>query len=131
MNYHSIEKTTRSSQKAAESELGVGCSSLLHLLLYDPIRSIAIDVMHNHFLGTGKHVFNLFISDNLISKEELVEIDNNSEPFIVPNNIGRLPTHISSNQGSFTAAPSDHYQGWLLYICAHMQYSLKSYFKHF
>ena len=131
MNYHSIEKTTRSSQKAAESELGVGFNSLLHLLLYDPIRSIAIDVMHNLFLGTGKHVFNLWISDNLISKEELIEIDNNSKPFIVPNNIGRLPTHVCSNHGSFTAAPSDHYQGWLLYICAHMQYSLKSYFKHF
>ena len=72
--------------------------------------------MHNLFLGTGKHVFNLWISDNLISKEELVEIDNNSEPFIVPNNIGRLPTHISSNHGSFTAASSNHYQGWLLYV---------------
>ena len=59
-NCHQILKqVTKSAVSKAEAEYGCCFSALLWLDYYDPIRFVAIDIMHNLYLGTAKHFFNL------------------------------------------------------------------------
>ena len=52
-----LKQTTKTAQNSAESQYGVRYSVLLELPYFDPVECTAIDIMHNLFLGTGKHVF--------------------------------------------------------------------------
>ena len=90
--------------------------------------------MHNLYLGTGKHAFRVWVSQNILTNEHLVEIDRKARCFQVPAGVGRLPTNISSNYGGFKAdqwrtwitvyspvllkdtLPNDHLQCWLLFV---------------
>ena len=60
--------------------------------------------MHNLFLGTGKHVFKLWIKLGILDSKKLDEIDDKVSKLKVPNSIGRLPINIASNYGGFKAA---------------------------
>ena len=62
-------------------------SVLLELSYFDPIEYTAIDVMHNLFLGTGKHVFSVWIETGILSKTSLKSIDKNLKLFEVPNDV--------------------------------------------
>lgn len=69
-NFEKIKKeVTKTSIRNAESNLGVRFSTLLHLPYFDPIRLVAVDIMHNLLLGTGKHVFQLWIDLGLLKKK--------------------------------------------------------------
>ena len=57
--------------------------------------------MHNLYLGTGK-MFKVWVKQKLLSDEALIE--NRAKHFIVPYDIGRLPSNISSRHGGFTAS---------------------------
>ena len=127
---------TKSAVRLKESELGVRPCALLNLPNYDPIQFVAIDIMHNLFLGTAKHMFSVWVDMGLLSKPTLQLIDQMASKFVVPGNIGRLPVNISSNYSSFKAAqwsswtliyspvvlknilPDNHYSCWLLYVRA-------------
>ena len=37
--------------------------------------------MHNLYLGTGKHAFKVWISENVLTKDNLAEIDRKVRPF--------------------------------------------------
>ena len=87
-----------------ESEFGVRYSVLLSLPYFDPVRYTVVDIMHNIFLGTGKHVFKLWIKSGNLDSHKLDEIDNKANKLKVPNSIGRLPINIASNYGGFQAA---------------------------
>lgn len=97
-----------------ESKYGVRYS-LLSLPYFDPVRFSAIDTMHNLYLGTGKHAFRVWVSQNILTKENIEEIDKKCRCFQVPAGVGRLPINISSNYGGFKA---DHLQCWLLFVRA-------------
>ena len=67
--------------------------------------------MHNLFLGTGKHVFSVWIETGILTKTNLKNI----KLFKVPNDVGRLPSQISSSYGSFTA---NQWKNWIcVYSC--------------
>ena len=70
---------------------------------FDPVRHTIIDVMHNLFLGTGKHMFKFWVEKDFLTKEKLAEIETRISHFPVSSQVGRLPSHISSQYGSFTA----------------------------
>ena len=109
---------------------------LLNLPYFDAIRFTAMDIMHNLFLGTGKKMFELWIENNLLTKESIEEIESRISLFNVPTGVGRLPSRIASRHGSFTAKqwknriliysvavlkgvlPSNHMGCWLLYVRA-------------
>ena len=59
--------------------------------------------MHNLFLGTAKHIFTIWIETGL-TKDKLSLINDTILHFVVPNNIGRVPSNIASNYLSFKAA---------------------------
>ena len=127
---------TKTGRQEKESELGCRYSVLLKLNYFDPIRYTVIDIMHNLYLGTGKHMFKVWLSLKLLGSNELKTIDKALRDFVVPNSIGRLPTNIESNYGGFKAAqwrfwitvfspvvlksvlPPEHYRCWLLYVRA-------------
>jgi len=128
-----LKETTKTGQKAKESQLGVRYSVLMELPYFDPIQFTAIDTMHNIFLGTGKHVFDVWLEKNILTKQNLVEIGKWINQFHVPGDLGRLPSSLSSSYGSFTAnqwkhwitiysavilkniLPSEHYHCWQLF----------------
>ena len=75
--------------------------------------------MHNIFLGTSKYVFKLWISEGHLSKQQLHQIEERLAKMVVPPNMGRLPTNITFNYGSFTA------QQWKNWTLVYSLYALK------
>lgn len=105
---------TKTAIQQAESKYGVRYSALLSLPYFDPITFTAIDVMHNLFLGTGKHLIDLWISRDILDRDKLLQIESLVNKFTVPSDIGRLPTNISSGYGGFTA---NQWRSWItIYI---------------
>lgn len=131
-----IKQVTKTGIESAESKHGVRYSILLALPYFDPTRFTAIDSMHNLFLGTGKHIFSLWVERSVLTKPSLNEIDAKAKLFCVPAGIGRLPSSISSCYGAFTASqwknwitlyspvllkefvPREHFRCWLLFVRA-------------
>ena len=131
-----LQETTKSGMRKMESKYGLRYSVLLDLPYFDPVRFTAIDTMHNLYLGTGKHAFKVWVNLNVLSSENLAEIDRKARLFQVPAGVGRLPINISSNYGGFKAdqwrtwitvyspvllkgiLPNDHLQCWLIFVRA-------------
>ena len=62
------------------------------------------------YLGTEKNVFKLWVSSDLLTKNDLTTIDEIIKSFILPNYNGRLPINISSNYGGYAAS---QWQSWI------------------
>ena len=63
-----LKQTTKTAQQTAETQYGLWYSALLQLPYFDPIEYTTIDIMHNMFLGTGKHVFSVWIETNTLTR---------------------------------------------------------------
>ena len=129
-----LHENTKTGIRKKESEFGVRYSVLLSLPYFDPVRYTVVDVMHNVFLGTGKHMFKVWLKLEILTKNDLEEIEKRSSEFQVPYSIGRLPTNIASNYGGFKATqwqtwitlyspvvlkgiiPDNHLQCWLIFV---------------
>lgn len=46
--------------------------------------------MHNLYLGSGKHAFEVWFEKDLITKKDLVKLDEQMKLFTTPCNAGRL-----------------------------------------
>ena len=66
--------------------------------------------MHNLFLGTAKHMFDLWLERNILSQEHLTTIESLVNKFTLPSDVGHLPTSISSGYGGFTA---NQWRNWI------------------
>ena len=95
---------TKSGVHKVEGKYGVRCSVLLGLPYYDPIRCVAIDTMHNLFLGTGTKMFKLWVECGVLTPQHMTQIEDKIRCFQVPPDVGRIPYRISSNYGGFTAS---------------------------
>ena len=131
-----LKETTKTSIQHAESKYGVRYSVLLALPYFDPIKFTVIDPMHNLFLGTGKHVFKVWVELEYLKPRDLSAIETKLNKFRCPHDIGRIPSNISSNYGGFTAnqwkhwitiyspvvlkgiIPDSHLRCWLLFVRA-------------
>ena len=108
------KEVTKTGRQAAESQYGVRYSALLDLPYFDPLDCTAIDSMHNLFLGTGKHVFGVWVDLDILTKQNLKELEGKIKLFHVPHDVGRLPSHLSY-YNSFTA---NQWKNWItLYSC--------------
>lgn len=136
-------EVTKTGKQAAESKFGVRYSVLLALPYFDPVRFVAIDAMHNLFLGTGKHSYVIWLEKDILTRENIADIETKLKLFHVPDGVGRVPSSISSCYGTYTASqwknwitiyspiilkgnlPSEHLNCWLLFVraccilCAH------------
>ena len=130
------DEVTKTKLKAAESQYGVRYSVLLELPYFNPIHYTVIDVMHNMYLGTGKHLYQVWIDKDILSKSDVANIEYRMKLFLVSSDCGRVPFKISSCYGAFTAEqwrnwiilyspvvlkgflPNEHLRCWLLYVKA-------------
>ena len=99
-----LGETTKTGMQKIESKFGVRCSVLLGLPYYDPIRFVAIDTMHNLFLGTGKKMFKLWVESGILTPQHMLEIEDKIHCFKVPPDVGRIT--IYSPVDFRTATPS-------------------------
>lgn len=67
-----LTENIKTGRRKAESMYGVRYSTLLLLPYFDPVRFTIVDIMHNVFLGTGKYMFKLWLSLDLLTKENLL-----------------------------------------------------------
>jgi len=108
------KENTKTGRMKAESKYGIRYTVLLDLPYFDPIDFTAIDSMHNLYLGSGKHVFNVWVDTDLLTKQKLATIEARIKLFNTPCDVGRLPAHMSWYK-SFTA---NQWKNWItLYSC--------------
>jgi hypothetical protein len=88
---------TKTERKTAESTLGCRYSLLLKLSYFDPVVMLAIDPMHNLFLGIAKHhLQSILITSGLITNAHFSVVQDCIDRFLAPPDIGRIPTKIQS-----------------------------------
>ena len=107
---HSVAND-RKKQKDIEREFGIRYSILLELPYWNPIRYSTVDPMHNLFLGTAKHVMNVWLEKDCITKQQLKHIEHTVSKITTPRNVGRLPLKIASGFAGFTA---DQWRNWII-----------------
>ena len=108
------KENTKTGRKKAESKYGIRYSVLVDLPYFDPTDFTAIDSMHNLYLGSGKHMFNIWMDTELLTKQKLAKIEARIKQFNTPCDVGRLPAHMSCYK-SFTA---NQWKNWItLYSC--------------
>lgn len=130
------KETTKTAQQKAESKYGLRYSVLLDLPYFDPIKFVSIDVMHNLYLGSAKHCFEVWVEQDILSNKAINSIESKMKLFQLPAEIGRIPSNLKSCYGSYTAdqwknwiliyspivlkdvMPHDHLQCWLLFVHA-------------
>ena len=115
---------TEDERKQIESEHGARFSSLFRLPYYNAISSCIIDPMHCLFLGIAKKVFKIWLSNDIISEDQLVHIQKRVDEFRCPPDIGRIPYKIVSKVSGLKA---DQWKNWTLYFSL---YALKDALPH-
>ena len=88
------------------------------------------------YLGTGKHLLQTWINEQLLTDNQLTQVENMVKLFHMPANIGRIPSNIMSSYGSFKVSqwrnwitiyspivlkdllPIEHLNCWLLFVRA-------------
>ena len=104
---------TKTERKRAESMFGCRYSSLLKLSYFDPVVMLAIDPMHNLFLGIAKrHLQSIWIALGLITNAHFGVVQDRIDRFLAPPDIGRIPTKIQSGFSSFTA---EQFKNWVIH----------------
>ena len=115
----SVKCTTKLEKQLKESEFGYRYSCLLELPLFDAIRKLIIDPMHNLHIGTAKSIMhNIWIKAGLLDKVRLNRINGKMSSVIIPPNVkfGRLPSIEFSK--SFTA------EQWMIWANYYSLYCL-------
>ena len=69
------------------------------------------DPMHNLFLGSGKHMLQLWIENGLLTFSNFKQIQQCIDSFVVPSDVGRIPRKIKTVFSGFTA---DQFKNWII-----------------
>ena len=104
-------EVTKTGRQSKEAERGVCYSILIDLPYFDPCKFVAIDSMHNLFLGTAKHAFTTWIESGILSNTNLEVIEKRIKQFNIPINVGRIPSNIKASYKSFTA---NQWKNWIV-----------------
>lgn len=105
-----LQSTTKTQQAEHESKLGCRYSCLLKLPYFDAPRMLTIDPMHNLFLGTGKHMLNIWLTRGIIDPAQFSRLQEYVDGMVVPSDIGRIPYKIHNGFSGFTA---DQLKNWI------------------
>ena len=112
---------TKTELRENESKYGVRYSELFRLEYFDPIRMHVIDPMHNLLLGTGKHMFKVWMQTGVINEkvhfDRILSLQNLIR---VPNGHGRVAKNICK---AFKSMKADE---WKNFILIYSQFCLKN-----
>lgn len=106
-----LEADTANDRDKLESMYGTRYSVLAELSYFDTVRMSIVDPMHNLFLGTSKHLLKIWKELGYLSKPTLEKIQQKTDSFVVPADVGKIPNKIVSSFDGFTA---DEYKNWTL-----------------
>ena len=104
-------------QQKLESKLATPFSAIAFPSYYDAIRMTVIDPMHNLFHGTAKHFLKIWKNLGYLNKDKLDLMQEKTDQFVVPHNIGKIPRKTSSCFDGFDA---DEYKNWVMLFSIHM-----------
>ena len=90
-----LAQTTQEARNAKESLYGVRYSELHRLPYFDCVRFTVVDHMHNLFLGTAKHVVEVWQEMLILSASDLERVQVKVDSSSVPSDLGRIPTKIA------------------------------------
>ena len=102
---------TRKGQSSIEKSDGIRYSELARLPYFKFIDFFVVDPMHNLLLGTSKHSLDIWKTRNVLNAEALMEIQSCVDKFVVPSDIGCIPSKIASGFCGFTA---DQWKHWII-----------------
>lgn len=100
----------KTEQSKLESEIGSRYSVLLDLPYFDPVCMHIIDPMHNLFLGSGKHMVQVWMNSGFLTSSHCDKIQEVVDGINVPSDIGRIPMKIQSGFSGFKA---DQFKNWI------------------
>ena len=103
---------TKTARAKKESELGCRYSILLDLPYFDAPTMLAVDPMHNLFLGTGKHMINIWIEKGLLDSGKFEQMQNFVDNMTVLCDVGRIPRKIETGFSTFKA---EQYKNWIIF----------------
>ena len=106
-----LKARTKTERKQLESAFGITYSPLLELTYFDRIRISIIDPMHYFYLGTAKHMINVWLKREILVDSKFKQVQEKAENVLTPRNIGRIPRKISSSFAGFTA---DQWKNWTI-----------------
>ena len=86
--------SSKGERDCLEREFGTRYSCLIRLPYFDPIRMTPIDPMHNLFLGTAKHMINVWKNMVLLDDETCKIIQDRIQPFHCPSDVGIIATKV-------------------------------------
>ena len=137
---HALENATCQTQcEQVEREFGVRYSELVRLPYFNIIKQHIIDLMHNGYLGTAKHMVSVWKDHGFLGPIECEKIQAKVDNMTVPYGIGRIPHKICSKFSGLTAdqwrnwtniyslyalkevLPDEHYSCWAMFVEASMQ----------
>ena len=105
-----LVKTTQEARNAKESLYGVRYSDLHRFPYFDCVRFTVVDPMHDLFLGTAKHVVEVWLEMLNLSASDLERVQVKVDSSNVPSDLGRIPTKIAKMFSGFTA---EQWKNWV------------------
>ena len=112
---HAVEWMTATSNRNCleiERNYGTHWSELHRLLYFDPVRFTIIDAMHNLLLGMPKKMFNNWIDDGDLTREDLRLMKWNTEGLVLPVDFDVIsPDRIAAGLSGLKAA---EWKSWVL-----------------
>ena len=127
---------TDAEAKRLETQYGCRYSEFLKLPYFNVIKHHTLDLMHSLFLGTAKHIFNLWVEQGILDDEKLDEIDRKFSKIDLPLNNGWVPKDMSQNYKYYNSyewknwtmnysmlilkglIPREHYEMWQTFVTA-------------
>lgn len=70
-----LNASTKAEKKSIEKEHGVRYSALIELEYFNPIQYAVVDPMHNLYLGTAKHIMQVWINQGILCKAHFDAIE--------------------------------------------------------
>ncbi|XP_065892610.1 uncharacterized protein [Dysidea avara] len=104
-----LHADSEAERKRITKGFGVRYSCLVELSYFDPIRFSVVDPMHNLYLGTAKHMMNIWVDNKILTKHHFDIIEEIVAKITTPHDVGRIPLKISSGFSGFTA---DQWRNW-------------------
>ena len=84
---------------------------MAYLEYFDTICMNIVDPMQNLFLGSANHLLKVFKENGYLSKSNLQKIQEKTDNFVVPHDVGKIQHKIVTSFHGFNA---DEYKNWLL-----------------
>ena len=106
-----------------ESSYETRFSVLAFLPYFDTIRMTVIDPMHNLFLGSVKNLLKIWKELGYLNKANLEKIQEKTDSFIIPHDVGKIPRKIISGFDGFNA---DKYKNHIFHIFITWDNSIKT-----